>query len=501
MTSELVERAIVGDESAITQLYNETYQTAYSIAVSMLKDENEAFDILQEAYISAFNNLKNLQDKSKFNSWFNHIVSNKCKDYFRKKKPDFLADNTYSTDEGEIEVELEDKNLTFSPEESVDYGETKRLMAEMLNNLPDDQRMVILMYYMQDMSIKEIAEILDVSENTVKSRMNYGKKKLKSQVEDLEKKGTKLYGVSGIMLLPFIRWMLAQAKDNKKIPPINNVLDTVLKNSASSIGNSSIQNSMAQTAIRKTAAHAGLTLAQKIAIGVASVVLVSGVGTTAVVLKNKQQPAVSEFVLKGFVVAGKNNLDSEKTSVDVSETTTAAATTKTKPSKTTKTHHSETTESETTETKPSETTETITSKFNNTEPKTTETIKTTEIYTEEEKTTKETTKTTKKTTTAKKEFLSDDYDLFENSYGTLTFENCTASGTVRIPSSYEGTSVTAIGSGAFRNSSATKIYIPSSITSIASSAFDGLWGVTLYCKSGSYAETYAQENEYDYKLY
>ena len=92
-------------------------------------------------------------------------------------------------------------------------------------------------------------------------------------------------------------------------------------------------------------------------------------------------------------------------------------------------------------------------------------------------------------------------DLFENSYGTLTFENCTASGTVRIPSSYDGTSVTAIGPRAFANSDATKIYIPSTITSISSTSFNGPWNATIYCKSGSYAHTFAVKEKLNYKLY
>lgn len=464
--SELVEKAIIGDESALTVLYNETSQTAYSIAVGMLKDENEALDVLQEAYISAFNNLEKLQDKSKFTSWFNRIVSNKCKDYLRKKRPDFLADNTYSTDEGEIEVELEDKNLTFSPEENVDYSETKRLMSEMLDNLPDDQRMVILMYYMQDFSIKEIAEILDVSENTVKSRMNYGKKKLKSQVEDLEKKGTKLYGVSGIMLLPFIRWMLSQSDNNKKFPPIGNILENILGETVSNVGNTAIQNSAAQIVAEQAMNNLGMNLQQKIAIGVAAVVLITGGGTTAVLLKNKTQTAKSDNVVTTYTTV-KNSANPEKISIEFSGTSVSS----------------------TVSTKSSSTTATVTAE-----------IETTETFssTTEEKTIK---KTTKKTTITKKELLSDDYDLYENSGGTFTFKNCTAGGTVKIPSSYDGTSVTEIGSNAFKNSNATKIYIPSSITSISESAFDGPWGVTLYCKSGSYAEAYAIEKKYDYKIY
>ena len=200
--TEIVSKAQIGDSQAITALYNETYKQAYSVALQITKNEEEAFDILQDSYIKAFNNLHTLADKSKFKSWLFQIVSNKCKDYLKSKRHDlvYFSEMTYETDSGEQEVEFEDESTSFSPQEQVDYNETKRLIAEMMNNLPEDQKLVLLMYYVQELSIKEIAESLEVSENTVKSRMNYGKKKLKLQVEELEKKGTKLYGITGFAL-------------------------------------------------------------------------------------------------------------------------------------------------------------------------------------------------------------------------------------------------------------------------------------------------------------
>ena len=224
--TEIVSKAQSGDSQAITTLYNETYKQAYSVALQITKNEEEAFDILQDSYVKAFNNLHTLADKSKFKSWLFQIVSNKCKDYLKSKRHDlvYFSEMTYETDSGEQEVEFEDESTSFSPQEQVDYNETKRLIAEMMNNLPEDQKLVLLMYYVQELSIKEIAESLEVSENTVKSRMNYGKKKLKLQVEELEKKGTKLYGITGFALFGFIAWMLKGSAETVSAPPISNVL-------------------------------------------------------------------------------------------------------------------------------------------------------------------------------------------------------------------------------------------------------------------------------------
>lgn len=223
---ELVTRASNGDNQALNQLYNDTYRQAYQVAMQMFHDENEAFDILQDSYIKAFNNLSNLKEPSKFKSWFFQIVSNTCRDYLRKRKnnPMFFSDMTYEDDNGENEIEFVDESTAFSPEENVDYSETQRLVAEMIDNLPDEQRLVLLMYYIEGLSIKEIAQSLEVSENTVKSRMNYGKKKLKVQVEELEKKGTKLYGIAGLGLFGFIVWMFRNNAQNISVPDMSKVV-------------------------------------------------------------------------------------------------------------------------------------------------------------------------------------------------------------------------------------------------------------------------------------
>ena len=236
-STELVLKAQNGDNQAITVLYNETYKQAYSVAVQITKNEDEAFDILQDSYVKAFNNLDSLTDKSKFKSWLFQIVSNKCKDYLKSKRHDliYFSEMTYETDSGEQEIEFEDESTAFSPQENVDYSETKRLIAEMINNLPEDQKLVLLMYYVQELSIKEIAQSLDISENTVKSRMNYGKKKLKVQVEELEKKGTKLYGIAGVALFAFIAWILKGGAESVSVPDVSKVIsvkNTVLPNSS-----------------------------------------------------------------------------------------------------------------------------------------------------------------------------------------------------------------------------------------------------------------------------
>ena len=212
---EMIEKAAAGEENALEKIYNLTYVQGFAIALQMVKNEQDAMDIMQDAYISAFRNLKQIEDPKRLKSWFNCIVANKCKDWLKKKKPQLFSDIPTGDDDREFEDTIADENLTFSPEGSVDYAETKRLMKEILDGLPEDQKLCVLMYYYEELSVADIADALGCSTGTVKSRLNYARKKIRNDVEELERKGTKLYSVAP---LPFILWMLREGEQTISVP-------------------------------------------------------------------------------------------------------------------------------------------------------------------------------------------------------------------------------------------------------------------------------------------
>ena len=212
---EMIEKAVAGEENALEKIYNLTYVQGFAIALQMVKNEQDAMDIMQDAYISAFRNLKQIEDPKRLKSWFNCIVANKCKDWLKKKKPQLFSDIPTGDDDREFEDTIADENLTFSPEGSVDYAETKRLMKEILDGLPEDQKLCVLMYYYEELSVADIADALGCSTGTVKSRLNYARKKIRNDVEELERKGTKLYSVAP---LPFILWMLREGEQTISVP-------------------------------------------------------------------------------------------------------------------------------------------------------------------------------------------------------------------------------------------------------------------------------------------
>ena len=213
---ELVLLARQDDQNAINELYNQTFKKAYFIARTAIKSSDGDYssqieDILQDAYVKAFSSLDKMEDPEKFQGWLDTIVINRCKDFLKKKKPTLFSDMaSENSDDGsilEFEDSRENDRMEFKPEESVDYGETKRLIAEMLDRMPEDQKMCLLMYYYEEMSVRQIAEAMDCSEGTIKSRLNYARKNLKGQVLELEKKGTKLYCMP---LLPFLYWFFRE---------------------------------------------------------------------------------------------------------------------------------------------------------------------------------------------------------------------------------------------------------------------------------------------------
>ena len=213
---ELVLLARRDDQNAVNELYNQTFKKAYFVARTAIKSSDGDYssqieDIMQDAYVKAFSSLDKLEEPEKFQGWLDTIVINRCKDFLKKKKPtlfsDMASENSNDGSTLEFEDSRENDRMEFRPEESVDYGETKRLIAEMLDRMPEDHKMCLLMYYYEEMSVRQIAEAMDCSEGTIKSRLNYARKNLKGQVLELEKKGTKLYCMP---LLPFLYWFFRE---------------------------------------------------------------------------------------------------------------------------------------------------------------------------------------------------------------------------------------------------------------------------------------------------
>lgn len=261
--TKAVTRAARGDQAAWDELYTETRKEAYFVALKVCKSPQDAEDLVQEAYLTALEKLPQLQDPERFPSWLNMIVANKCRDYLKKKKPTLFTD---LQQEDTSALDWADDREGSLPDVRLDRQETNRLVAEMIDDLPEDQKLCLLLYYRDELSVAQIAKALQVSEGTVKSRLNYGRQKVKAKVRALEKQGTKLYGLSPMVLLTLL---LRQESEGLTLP-------TALTAGAPAAAVGSAAATTGGAVITAAAAKAAGGLATKIVAGVLAAGLVAG---------------------------------------------------------------------------------------------------------------------------------------------------------------------------------------------------------------------------------
>lgn len=289
--TEAVQKAMKGDQEAYTYLYEETYTKCFYLARKFLNSEHTAQDIVQDAYVKAFKSLDTLEDPEKFQSWIGTIVSNLAKNELKRRKVTLFSE-TENEDGQDISDTFVDDRVSVQPEIVMDQNETTRLMKEIIDTLTDEQRICVTMFYMEQMSVKEMASVLEVSENTVKSRLNYGRQKIKDKVLDLEKKGTKLYGLAPI---PFFLLLLKEdvkAAQATPIPSMSAAVSSATKAVTTAAGTGSI---VAGTTAATVAAGAGKGIATKVIAGIVAGTLVVGGGAAAIVHMQGQKVELPQW--------------------------------------------------------------------------------------------------------------------------------------------------------------------------------------------------------------
>ena len=288
ITREMLALAAKGNQYAIEDLYRLTYNSVYKTTKVLIQDEDTVLDIVQDSYVKAFQSLDQLDCPENFRAWIKKIATNKAKDYLKKKKPILFSE--MANEEGD-EIDFLDERLEHYPELVMDRKETARLMKQILDSLSEDQRLVIGMFYYEQMSVKEIAESLGCSENTVKSRLNYGRKKVEVQVKELEKRGTRLYSLAP---LPFLLSLFAMDASAAEIPSaavLEGITAKCAAGSAASAGTAGVGTKAAAHAGAKAATGAGAkALTTKIIAGVLAATVAGG-GTILALSSNDREEA------------------------------------------------------------------------------------------------------------------------------------------------------------------------------------------------------------------
>lgn len=194
-----------GDAMAFEELYRLTYKYAYFHAKSILHDDDEAWDLVQETYIAVYQHIDSLREERYVKSWISGIVFNLGMKRLRKKR-DLLVDeeNDFLFDA------LEDENTDGSPEKALDSKETAAIVREVIDRLPALQKAAVIAYYFDEKSVADIAREAMCSENTIKSRLNYARKAMKEGIEHKERQmGVKLHVVTGPMIVFVLRGMFS----------------------------------------------------------------------------------------------------------------------------------------------------------------------------------------------------------------------------------------------------------------------------------------------------
>ena len=191
-----------GDGRAFETIYNMTNRAAYFTALKIVKNEDDAQDVLQDSYVKVLDKLSTLDKPESFMSWFNMLVANTAKNYLAKNNPVLFAD-----EETEMYVleSIPEENEVYVPGNSVEKDELCDDVMSLIDSLSDDKRTAVVLYYYDEMTTKQIAESLGVNENTVKSRLVQAKKDLAAGIRALEKKNKSILGIAPMSV---VRWAL-----------------------------------------------------------------------------------------------------------------------------------------------------------------------------------------------------------------------------------------------------------------------------------------------------
>ena len=282
----LVIAAQKGDGSATNELFNAFYNDLYYFALKTIKDDDLALDITQEAFVEIINTLGNLKEPAAFVTWAKQITYHQCTRYFKKKK-DVIVDED---EEGNTVFDtLKEENVEFIPDEALDKSDFQKTILGILDELSEEQRSAVMMYYFDEMSVGQIAEIQGVSTGTVKSRLNYARKAIKESVEDYEKKnGIKLHAIG---FFPMFKWLF-EGSFGGGIPAAT--AQTIAEGVTAATGTTVTATATAATTVAAGATAttavglgakiASLPLVVKVVAGVVAAAITVGGGTTAVIL-------------------------------------------------------------------------------------------------------------------------------------------------------------------------------------------------------------------------
>lgn len=166
----LLKKAQNGDKHAFDKVIEAVQRKLYAVAKSRISNEEDIEDVLQDTVMYAYINIKNLRELDKFNSWITKILINNCnKMYVRNHM------NTLSYDS------VDNENIILKDEAQISQLENELNFYSIIEFLEMEEKTIITMYYLKEYTTKEISEILNINESTLRSRISSIRKKIKDR--------------------------------------------------------------------------------------------------------------------------------------------------------------------------------------------------------------------------------------------------------------------------------------------------------------------------------
>lgn len=287
----LVQRAQNKDNTAMEDLFSKYYNDVYYFALKTLKDSDLACDITQETFLEVVKSIDKLKEPAAFEKWLRMVTYHQCTRYFKKKKDVLVSEDE---DGNTLFDELVDDDEAVVPQQVYENEEFQSTIMGMVNELSEEQRSAVMLYYFDELSISEIAQIQGVSEGTVKSRLNYARKGIKKSVESYEEKhGIKLHAIP---FLPIIKlgFGATEAMSTANLMAIKTAISNTAASIASGVSSVTATSSATSTTATATAKAStvasvvskikALPLAVKIIAGVVTAGIVMGIITIGVII-------------------------------------------------------------------------------------------------------------------------------------------------------------------------------------------------------------------------
>ena len=172
-----ITKVLEGDTNSFAFLVDKYKDMVYTLGMKVMKNREEAEEVSQDSFIKAFRSLHNFKGDSKFSTWLYKIAYHNCMDRVKKNARKY---NTGTIDEV-VENRIKSTDDTL---QTIERKERAELMNECLQELPEEERSIIWLFYYKELSLKEIIEVTSLSETNLKVKLHRARKKLLSIVQN-----------------------------------------------------------------------------------------------------------------------------------------------------------------------------------------------------------------------------------------------------------------------------------------------------------------------------